>query len=80
MKEINNGSNGTVDKCLGFGGIGDCFIVMLKLLELKKPYIYTHIDVSENRLSSSIELLNKTKNERVNIITMLIIIIWKRFI
>jgi len=48
-----------VDKCLGFGGIGDCFIVMLKLLELKRPYIYTHIDVSENRLSSSIELLNK---------------------
>lgn len=48
-----------MDKCLGFGGLGDCFIVMLKLFEYKKPYIYTHIDKSRNRLNSSIELLDK---------------------
>jgi len=47
-----------MDKCLGYGGLGDCFIIILKLLEYKKPFIYTHIDISENRLKLSMELLN----------------------
>jgi len=45
-------------KCLGFGGLGDCFIVILKLLEYKNPFIYTHIDTSVNRLKLSVELLD----------------------
>lgn len=47
-----------MDKCLGFGGVGDCFIVILKLLEYKKPFIYTHIDTSNNRLRLSMQLLD----------------------
>lgn len=47
-----------MDKCLGFGGLGDCFIVILKLLEYDKPFIYTHIDISEKRLKLSMDLLD----------------------
>jgi len=47
-----------MDKCLGFGGLGDCFIVILKLLEYDKPFIYTHIDTSNHRLQFSMELLD----------------------
>lgn len=47
-----------MDKCLGFGGLGDCFIVILKLLEYPRPFIYTHIDISENRLKLSMQLLD----------------------
>lgn len=46
-----------MDRCLGYGGLGDCFIIILKLLEYKKPFIYTHIDISEKRLKLSMELL-----------------------
>jgi len=45
--------------CLGFGGVGDCFIVILKLLECKIPLIYTHVDDSAERIKISSELLNK---------------------
>ena len=48
-----------VDKCLGFGGVGDCFIVSLKLLEYNEPFTYTHIDISHPRLILSKKLLNK---------------------
>jgi len=47
-----------VDKCLGFGGLGDCFIIILKLLEYNKPFIYTHIDTSPSRLKLSKQLLD----------------------
>lgn len=47
-----------MDKYLGFGGLGDCFIVLLKLLEYKNDFIYTHIDTSENRLNLSHQLLD----------------------
>lgn len=47
-----------MDKCLGFGGLGDCFIVILKLLEYNKPFVYTHVDNSSNRLKLSMELLD----------------------
>ncbi|KKM67056.1 hypothetical protein LCGC14_1475030, partial [marine sediment metagenome] len=47
-----------MDKCLGFGGLGDCFIIILKLLEYPNPFIYTHIDTSANRLKLSMELLD----------------------
>ena len=47
-----------MDKCLGFGGVGDCFIIILKLLEYKKPFVYTHIDTSNNRLRLSMQLLD----------------------
>ena len=47
-----------MDKCLGFGGLGDCFIVMLKLLEYKKPLVYTHIDTNPSRLELSKKLLD----------------------
>lgn len=46
-----------MDKCVGFGGVGDCFIVILKLLEYKRPFIYTHADNDTGRLSASKELL-----------------------
>ncbi len=47
-----------MDKCLGFGGLGDCFIVALKLLEYPDSFIYTHIDRSLGRLKLSEELLD----------------------
>jgi hypothetical protein len=47
-----------VDKCLGFGGLGDCFITILKLLEYDRPFVYTHIDINKNRLALSMELLD----------------------
>ncbi len=47
-----------MDKCLGFGGLGDCFIIILKLLEYDKPFVYTHIDTSKNRLKLSMRLLD----------------------
>lgn len=47
-----------MDKCLGFGGLGDCFIVILKLLEYDKPFVYTHIDTSKSRLQLSMKLLD----------------------
>ena len=47
-----------MDRCLGYGGLGDCFIIILKLLEYKNRLVYTHIDISENRLKLSMELLN----------------------
>ncbi len=47
-----------MDKCLGFGGLGDCFIVILKLLEYNKPFVYTHIDTSASRLKLSMQLLD----------------------
>ncbi len=47
-----------MDKCLGFGGLGDCFIVILKLLEYGKPFVYTHIDTSGSRLKLSMQLLD----------------------
>ena len=47
-----------MDKCLGFGGLGDCFIVILKLLEYGKPLVYTHIDTSKSRLQLSMQLLD----------------------
>lgn len=46
-----------MDKCLGFGGVGDCFIVILKLLEYKRPFIYTHVDNDAGRLGASKKLL-----------------------
>lgn len=46
-----------MDKCLGHGGVGDCFITILKLLEYNKPYIYTHVDSDTGRLNASKELL-----------------------
>ena len=47
-----------VDRCLGFGGLGDCFIIILKLLEYTEPLIYTHIDTSNSRLQLSMQLLD----------------------
>jgi len=47
-----------MDRCLGFGGLGDCFIVILKLLEYNEPLIYTHIDINESRLELSKQLLD----------------------
>ncbi len=47
-----------MDKCLGFGGVGDCFVVILKLLEHNRPLFYTHIDISEERIKLSDQLLN----------------------
>jgi len=47
-----------MDKCLGFGGVGDCFIVILKLLEHDRPLFYTHIDVSKDRIKLSDQLLD----------------------
>jgi len=50
-----------MDKCLGFGGLGDCFIVILKLLEYPNQFIYTHIDTSQSRLDLSMQLLDMFK-------------------
>jgi len=50
---------GNMEKCLGFGGLGDCFIVILKLLEYSDNIIYTHIDVSKSRLQMSSRLLER---------------------
>ena len=47
-----------MDRCLGAGGLGDCFIIILKLLEYDRPYTYTHLDVSANRLKLSSLLLD----------------------
>jgi len=46
-----------MDKCLGFGGLGDCFIVGLKLMEYPNEYVYVHIDNSKSRLTSSMYLM-----------------------
>lgn len=47
-----------MDSCLGFGGLGDCFIVILKLLEYKRPFIYTHIYDGEEVLNLCSKLLD----------------------
>ena len=46
-----------MDKILGFGGLGDCFICALKCKEYVRPYVYTHIDINTKRLNMSSELL-----------------------
>lgn len=46
-----------MNKYLGFGGLGDCFIVILKLLEQPKPYFYTHIGDNLTPKSACEELL-----------------------
>lgn len=47
-----------MEQYLGFGGLGDCFIVGLKVLEQNTPeYLYTHVDSSHNRAKIDSELL-----------------------
>lgn len=47
-----------MDKCLGFGGLGDCFIIALKLLEYQRPYFYVHLETSRKRSVLSDKLLD----------------------
>ena len=45
---------------LGYGGVGDCFIIILKILE-KKPqsdFLYTHIESGLEKLEMCHELLD----------------------
>lgn len=47
-----------MNKYMGFGGLGDCFIIILKLLEQEKPFVYTHVDKAKGRLELSKKLLD----------------------
>ncbi|MBD35886.1 MAG: hypothetical protein CL512_03880 [Actinobacteria bacterium] len=45
-------------KFLGYGGVGDCFIIILKLLEQKEDFTYTHVESTLEKLQMCGELLN----------------------
>ena len=45
-------------KYLGYGGVGDCLIIILKLLEQEKYELYTHIESTKEKLLMCGELLN----------------------
>ena len=44
---------------LGYGGVGDCFIIILKLIEeQEKNFIYTHVESTKEKLLMCGELLD----------------------
>jgi len=43
---------------LGYGGVGDCLIIILKLLEGESNQLYTHIESTKEKLLMCGELLN----------------------
>lgn len=44
-------------KYLGYGGVGDCFIIILKLIEDGGDFIYTHVEKNKSKLRMCGELL-----------------------
>ena len=44
-------------KFLGYGGVGDCFIIILKLLQQKEDFTYTHAESTVEKLDMCRELL-----------------------
>ena len=45
-------------KFLGYGGVGDCFIIILKLLEQMESFLYTHAESTLEKLKMCGELLD----------------------